>query len=412
MKTSVKGFLLTLLLCSAQIQADTVDLSENESQPFGAVADQHVLARPWFQNIDLSGFGAFWYADSGNDGSKPDPAFVVKETTLFVNAESWENIGFFAELQLTQLYGSARDNESQVKAVELYADFRNVLKHVGDDLLNLKVGRFDIPFGEEYLWQDAKDNPMISPTAAYPWFWDEGVMAYGTYKRLGWITAVMNGENRSSSDKSPSKSYSIKLYGKPTLNTYFSFSYLNSGETGLSAIWLANSTIQAVGTGFARPTSSLGVSPSSTVDSTLYQLDSKIDLTSAFGLELSYGMAKIDDIEPFDRDLSWYSVQPKYQFSPNLWLVARYSTIKTDDNNEGYNFSAGFLSDGSFANGPYGFDANRFTREAIALGWRANTNLILKVEVGSDEYEVINVSGFDPSADDRNYTVAELVLSF
>ena len=40
----------------------------------------------------------------------------------------------------------------------------------------MKLGRIDIPFGDEYLWQDAIDNPLITNSAAYPYGWDEGIL--------------------------------------------------------------------------------------------------------------------------------------------------------------------------------------------------------------------------------------------
>ncbi len=150
--------------------ADIVDLSGEE---VSTVASEDlptsVLAKPWYQNIDVSGLGAVWLADSGSDGTRPDPGFVIKESTLFIEAQAWEDVSFFFEVQTTLLQ---RDNTPEVRTAEVYAHFRNILNRWGDDLLSVKIGRVDIPFGEEYLWQDAPDNPLISNSAAYPWLWD------------------------------------------------------------------------------------------------------------------------------------------------------------------------------------------------------------------------------------------------
>lgn len=46
--------------------------------------------------------------------------------------------------------------------------------------LNAKVGRFLIPFGEEYLWfgEGIYDNPLANYSVASPYGWDEGVVLF------------------------------------------------------------------------------------------------------------------------------------------------------------------------------------------------------------------------------------------
>ena len=108
---------------------DIVDLSGEELSTIenGGVPAS-VVVKPWYQNVDVSGFGAVWLVDSGRDGTRPDAGFVIKESTLFIEAEAWENVSFFFELQTTLLQ---RDHNKDVRTAELYAHFRNVLSRWG-----------------------------------------------------------------------------------------------------------------------------------------------------------------------------------------------------------------------------------------------------------------------------------------
>ena len=92
--------------------------------------------------------------------------------------------------------------------------FYNVLKKWGHGLLGIKAGRIDIPFGEEYLWQDAPDNPLISNTAAYPWLWDEGILFYGNLGRVGWVAAITDGHFVRSKEDDVEMALNAKSYSK------------------------------------------------------------------------------------------------------------------------------------------------------------------------------------------------------
>src|SRR5688500_1189768 len=46
-----------------------IDLSDEEVQSVQAARADHILARPWYANFDLRGYGAFTYLDSGGTGA-------------------------------------------------------------------------------------------------------------------------------------------------------------------------------------------------------------------------------------------------------------------------------------------------------------------------------------------------------
>lgn len=385
--------------------SDVVDLSGEEETSSSETEASHILARPWYQNIDIWGFAAFWFADSGKDGTRPHPGFVIKESTLFVEAHAWEDMSIFFELQTT---GLQRDQSSSVRPAELYAHFRNVLKKWGDGLMNIKVGRVDIPFGEEYLWQDAPDNPLISNSAVYPWLWDEGIALYGTMRGLGWVVSITDGTLARSQEENLAKAITVKLYATPWKPIYLSASFMKNGQTARGPLLLGGSFFQPVGADEAK--TSLGVSPSKMVDAILYQANATLKFSKQADLELSFGKGLIDDQNnTFDRDLTWFTIQPRLNLSPKFYAVGRYSEIGTYDANMGYHFGGEFLAGGNQA---YGYDARRLQRFSGGLGWKLNSHLTLKLEVGRDRYEVIDASPLDPTDDDRKHAVAELVMSF
>ncbi len=146
-----------------------VDLSGSE---FGTLApadsSQHPLARPWYRNIDVWGFGAFWFAATGRDGLRSEAGFEIKESTLFVEALSWEDVSLFMEIQTTP---PLADQQQRIRTGEVYVHFRDLLGSWSSYRLGLKAGRIDIPFGEEYLWDMLlfrEKGALFAAAFAYP----------------------------------------------------------------------------------------------------------------------------------------------------------------------------------------------------------------------------------------------------
>jgi hypothetical protein len=380
-----------------------VDLSGQELPAMAQEeAPAHVLARPWYQNIDIWGFGAFWLAKSGADGTQPDAGFLIKEASLFVEAQAWEDVAFFLEFRAPP---PLQDQTTSIRTGEVYGHFRNVLHRWGDGLLGIKVGRIDIPFGEEYLWQDAPDNPLISQSGAYPWLPDEGISLYGHLGGIGWVTAVVDGTMGRSLEDDAEKAVAAKLHGTPWKPLYVSVSLMKNGDTATGPLLLGGSLFQPVGAGGA---SSAGSSPSNKVDPALYELDARLEVARNARLDLSFGQAFVDDrSDSFDRKLTWFSVQPIYHLSNRIYAALRYSEIGTYDADQGYHLGGEFLAGGK----RLGYDAKRLQRLSVGAGCELNPHTRLKVEVGRDWYSVIDQSPFDPGAD-REALVVELAVSF
>jgi hypothetical protein len=52
---------------------------------------------------------------------------------------------------------------------------------MAQEWLNLEVGRFQIPYGENYLrfGRGRASDPFVALSASPPWFWDEGLKLWG-----------------------------------------------------------------------------------------------------------------------------------------------------------------------------------------------------------------------------------------
>ena len=383
------------------VSLEEVDLSEDVLPP-----PTHVLARRWFENFDMWGFAAFGFLETGNDGKRPEGGFLVKETTLFIQPQVWDDTVVFFELQINRL---AKDDSLAARTGEVHAHFRNVLKCYGDDLLGVKLGRIDIPFGEEYLWQDAINNPLITQTAAYPYGFDEGMLFYGTLLRnYGWIVSLMDGTDQRSFEDHPAKAINAKLYGSPSERLYLSASFMNNGRAAKSAFEFGGSHFQPIG---ASHFSSVGSSSDDKVDATLYEVDAKL-LTDHCGSQiwLSFGQAFLEDLDrAFGREIHWFSVEGIRYLWKDVYAIARYSEIGTYKSDEGYHFDGKITAGGNSA---FGYDTKRLQRLSLGLGWKPNPQTVLKLEVGGDWFEVINPSSFTPEDDDRWLAGVEVAVGF
>ncbi|MFQ6616190.1 MAG: hypothetical protein ACE5HZ_05410 [Fidelibacterota bacterium] len=383
-----------------------VDLSGEEVESLREESSAHVLARPWYRNIEISGFIGAGFLDTGKRGTRPEGGFLIKEASLFLEADVWTDATFYVEVQANRL---GEDSTLSIRTGEVYVHFRHILSKRGDGLLGMKVGRIDIPFGEEYLWQDASDNPLISNSAPYPYGWDEGILLYGGISGVRWILAIADGTLKRSIEDHPSKAVNLKVYGNLWERFYLSASLMGNGMSGRSAIEFGGSHFEPVG---ANHKSSSGSSSNEKVRANLYEIDAKYDLGEfpqhSYILS-SFGRAFLKDREEtFSREWSWFSIEPSFRITQESYVVARYSEIGTYSSQEGYHFDGKTTAGG----GAFGYDTKRFRRLSLGWGWRPNPRLMVKVEIGRDWYYLIDSSPFDPGNGDRNLFGIELAAVF
>lgn len=148
---------------------------------------------------------------------------------------------------------------------EVYADLRGMLDR---DWLNLRVGRFQLPFGENYRLYSRgyATRPFVTNPLAAGWWWDEGVRIHGDFgeDRFGYVFAWSNGDGLFQPETNSDKATTLKLWARPLAGLELSVSGHHSGrlgspaEEGESALWFGESWIRPCEDGTAVPVWSHG----------------------------------------------------------------------------------------------------------------------------------------------------------
>lgn len=387
-------------------RSELVNLQADEIEAIDDSGGSNVLSKPWWRNFHISGFGAAGYYDTGSAGTRDNGGFEIKEASLFVLAEAWNNVDFFIELQTNRL-GS--DSDKYTRTGEVYVHFHDIAL-TESITVGAKLGRIDIPFGEEYLWQDAIDNPLITNSAAYPYGWDEGVLLYGDVGGVNWIVAVTDGTDDRSVEENSDKAINVKVYGSPLEPLYLSFSLMTNGDVSKSAIEFGGSHFRPVGVAHQ---STLGASADTEVSAQLIEVNAKYEFSFASSeayIAASMGSAEADDSDAFyRRDLRWFSLEPGIQLHEDWFATLRYSEIGTYDGDAGYHFDGKTFAGGNAA---FGYDVRRFQRSSVALNWMPNPHLRGKLEIARDRFELIDASPLNPRNGDRGFAGLEIAVAF
>jgi hypothetical protein len=380
-------------------QPEPVDLSERQHHSMrDALGEVGRTIDDWIERFALTGFIAARYFDTADGGARPDGALGIQAATLFVDAGIRDIGSMFLEVRFDYFHEAG---QNEVGVGEAYIRLPDVLPLTDDAGLHLKVGRFDLPFGEYYLLEDPDRNRLIGFPAVIPYRWDEGVMAFADFGGWGFNAAVTDGTNSRNSAGGIAPAGTLRLHARPWEGLYVSASGAHTYSTGVSAL-VIGAPITPVGGGAS------GASPSTEVKSTFGSADLIWQATEAFHLQLSAGGGGIDDaVDAFDRTLYWWMVEPTLTFAPGWQAVFRWSGVGTFDDQKGYRsdgrpYAAGVAS--------YGFDLMALQRFQLCLRHEFARQLIGKVEVGFDHLEATDLSGLRD--DTRVFTAAELVLAF
>lgn len=323
-----------------------------------------------FGKINISGEGAVALFDSGAKGMFPNAEFRVDEAKLFVEAPVWEDVYFFTELNLTR----REDTDLNLRVGEFYLDFENVSKLWDRDrLLNLRIGRLDIPFGEEYSTRDAINNPLISHSLSDFWGVDEGLELYGAAGKFSYVVAIQNGGIPVTQDFTRDKSVAGRISYDPTPRLHFSVSAMRTGELDanldyLSELWFGNGWFRSIG------------SPATTrFHANLVEGDLAVRWTGghlkAFGGAACYG--DNDPAQSNARRMYFYSVEAQQQLARKFYAAARFSQLFAD---KGYPLPGnGNWNDYLFNYAPNGL-ATGLWRLSLGVGYRFSEHLLLKAE--------------------------------
>ncbi len=351
-----------------------------------------------FGKVNLSGEGGVAFFNTGRDGDWPNSAFRVDEAKLFVEAPIWSDVYFFSEINL-----ATRENDDlNVELGEIYLDFENISQLWGRERqLNLRAGRLDVPFGEEYQRRDAIDNPLISHSLTDFWGVDEGVELYGALGKFSYVVAVQNGGVPGAQDYNADKAVVVRVGYDPNRWLHLSVSAMRTGDLNadddhLSEIWFGNAWFRSIGS-----------TNTTKFHANLIEGDVAVHWADghfkAFGGAISY-----DDNDPNgnnQRDMYYYSVEAKQRLVRKLYAAARFSQIFADN---GYPIAGlGNMGEYFFTWNPASW-TDEIWRLSLGLGWQFSERLLVKAEYSFERGE--EVSG--ETRDHEDFFGAEAAFKF
>ncbi len=311
----------------------------------------------------------------------------VGETTILRDA------GFTFEWNLIRLGTTLNE------VGDLYVDLRGLMAR---EWLNLEVGRFQIPFGENYLrfGRGRASDPFVALSAAPPWFWDEGLKVWGKSDggHFGYVASVTDGEGGFSGEHNSSKQVTLKLSWDPSEWLHLSASGLRTGKLGSSdepaygSVWLGDAFPRTFGAGADVASYDHGAvipnGPNELDNVSVLGGDTILNLPNA-RLWFSGGRASLDSSGPsvYDRDLYYWLAELVLQLrmiSPVLdpvYLAVRANGLGTYDEDEGY------LLD--FRYRDVGYNMRAIDAYAIALGLPLGDHITLKAQYTLQNIELV-----------------------
>lgn len=323
-----------------------------------------------FGNVHLSAEGGIAFFNTGSEGFAPHSEFRVDEARLFLEAPIWKEVYFFGEGD----FATRENTDLNLKVGELYLDFQDVSQLWGrDGQLNIRAGRMNIPFGEEYLTRYAVDNPLISHSVSDFWGFDPGVEIYGALDKFSYVVAVQNGSGINGvQDFTGDKSVAGRIGFDPNHWLHFSVSGMRTGDVStkndfISALWFGNGFFQ-----------SLGGPGTTKFHADLVEGDLTARWTQGFGggrISAFGGYARYGDNDPAadnGRDIFYYSVEGVQNLPEKFYAAARFSEALCD----------GGVPIMGLGNGDY-FSGNWTTelwRLSLGLGYRFSDRLLIKAE--------------------------------
>jgi len=327
--------------------------------------------------VDISGEGGVAFFSSQSNGQTPHPEFRIDEARVFLEAPIWKEVYFFSELDLA----TPESTSLGLNVGELYLDFENVSQLWDRDrMLNIRIGRFYIPFGEEYLNRFAIDNPLISRSVSDLWGTDDGVELYGKSGWVQYVLAVQSGGGSTSQALQDDKAITGRIGFDPNPWLHLSVSGMRTGNlsvnNGVSASWFAN--------GFFR---SLGSSNTTTFHANLLEGDVQARLPW-LQLRTAGGYINYGDNDPAannHRDVYYYYVEGDHDFTRKFYGAARFSQIFAHN---------GFPIVGNGPMGEYLFGdlTTGYWRLSLGLGYRFSSNLLVKSEYSFNQGQEVDGS--------------------
>lgn len=315
----------------------------------------------------ISGEAGLAFFSGQANGEFPNDEFRVDDARLFLEAQISRSAYLVTTLELFRRESS----NSDVEVGPLFLDLENVFK-LSDHprLFNLRLGRFDTPFGHEYQNRYVMENPLVSHTVADLWGIDQGVGLYGESNAFSYAVAAQNGGTSLLRDFDSDKSLAGRFSYRFGENLQLSASLMRTGDIDAandqqSELWIGNVVFVA-----------LGSPQTSKFWADLAQLDFSYDWSGG-SLAGAYGQAWYDNDDPLGdnrRDFTFYHLEARQNLGNRFYAAARYSAMDVPG---GYPFS------GNGARSIYLFGGTlteQLERLSLGFGYWAMDDLVFKLE--------------------------------
>ena len=345
-------------------------------------------------SLRLSGEVGLAYFQSGPNGQFSNGEFRVDEARIYLEAPVWHNVFFHSETDLV----TREATDTNFHMGDVYADIESLPNPWGDDkLINLRAGRIDIPFGEEYQTRDVMENVLISHSLSDVWGMDGGVEGYGSAGRVSYVAALLDGGGNSLHNAHSSKSAAgrIGYAGADWWNLSASAmrtGRLNSTGDPVSAVWFDNGFFRSLGPGATRYWADL------------YEGDAAVKWKTGT-LKTAAGQARFNDNAPAAVDfrrMNYFYVEGTQRLTDQLYVSARYSEIHAP---------GGYYLEGQGGAAQYFFGnvlTQQLERLSVGLGYRWGDPLLLKVEYSPEWGQTVSAG---PRAGENLFST-ELGLKF
>ena len=341
-------------------------------------------------NVAITGEGGIGVFETGESGKYPNAAFRIDEARLFFDAPVWEDVFFHAQVDIT----APESDDNGLYFGEVYLEFENLVKYWNlDDMFNVRLGNIYIPFGEEYEYRFAIDDPLISHSLSDLWGYDPGIEIYGSWKKLNYAVAVQDGGISELNDNTGDKSVAGRIGYNPYSWLHFSASAMRTGDleagADLSAIWFGSGLFKSIGSPATTSTYRVGLS----------ELDAQGKWKTGYVKAAGGYAAYSDNNTAADdhRDIYYYYVEALQHLTKKLYGVARYSQIRAPK---------GYPIEGDTAT--YGLPTSEIWRLSLGMGYRFNEHLVLKAEYMFEQGE-LSTGG---SRNHENMLAAEAAFKF
>jgi hypothetical protein len=284
----------------------------------------------------------------------------------------------------------------------MYAELQGV---GGSRWVNARVGRFQLPVGENYLRfsEGYRDNPFITNTVGGPWWWDEGVRLDGSDEksRFGYVASVTSGETPFNDDANDDVMGTLKLWWNPAAWVHLSASGALSGEVGSSsspasgALWLGETWATAFGSMSPVANWVDGVEVAdgpNQIERTWLAGADAVFVCDGARLWLAYGYFGIESDGMgvlYDRSLQYWIAELVlngdlvHPVIEPLWLGLRANGIGTYDDGEGYLLDIRLTS-------KLGYNMRSLQAYEVVLGWRLTQFASIRAQYSFIDIDVVD----------------------